>query len=143
MLHWLGFLRADSLEEIVGLDVGYTGAGVLKNRRPSIPEEDDKMDEYMKEYEHRKSERIYFAKAKVDSRKGLLAPIPASSIHNRSLHGNSYHGRKVITQTMIDSPDASRSSSANSTKNNGSVHCMDASSGSAASARDTNKRNSI
>ena len=130
----------------MGLDVGYTGAGVLKNRRPSIPKEDDKMDDYMKEYEHRRSERFLLAQAKADSRKGLLAPIPASSVHIGSLHGHSYHGRKVITQTMIDSLDAShasRSSSASAAKNNDSVHCMDASSGSAASARNMNQRNSI
>jgi hypothetical protein len=101
---------ADSLEEIVGLDVGYTGAEYV--RRGSKSKEDDKMDEYLKEYEHRKREKAYLAKANIESRKGLLAPIPASSVHIGSLHGHSYHGRKVITQDMIDSPDVSRSSHA-------------------------------
>ena len=94
----------------MGLDVGYTGAEY--KRRGSDSKEDDKMDEYLKEYGHRKRERAYLAKANFASRKGLLAPIPASSVHLGSLHGHSYHGRKVITQDMIDSPDVSRSSHA-------------------------------
>ena len=124
--------RADSLEEIVGLDVGYTGAEF--KRRGSNPKEDDYMDEYLKEYEHRKREKAYLAKANFDSRKGLLAPIPASSVHLGSLHGHSYHGRKVITPSMIDSLDASRSSHASVVKNIESVRRLN-SSGSGASVK--------
>ena len=86
----------------MGLDVGYTGAGMLFNKRDSNAdlhdEIDAKMPEFLNEYEHRQSEKAALAKLK-------LSPIPASSIHNGMLHGHSYHGRKVIT--AIDSLDCS------------------------------------
>jgi hypothetical protein len=105
----------------VGLDIGYTGAEALCDCRGSSSKEDDKMDGYLKEYEHRKREKAYLAKANIDSCKGLLAPIPASSVHLGSLHGHSYHGRRVITSDMIEALDASCSSHEGS-KKNGSVH---------------------
>mmetsp|Transcript_1566 Transcript_1566/g.3355 ORF Transcript_1566/g.3355 Transcript_1566/m.3355 type:complete len:580 (+) Transcript_1566:135-1874(+) len=94
LLHYFGYLRADSLEEVVGLDIGYTGAerGGC-NKHGNYNEE---MDEYLKEYEHRKRERIELKK---------IRSIPASSIHQERLHGNSYHGRRIITQEMIESLD--------------------------------------
>ena len=100
----------------MGLDVGYTGAEY--KRRGSDSKEDDKIDEYLKEYDHRKREKAYIAKANFASRKGLLAPIPASSVHLGSLHGHSYHGRKVITASMIDSLDADASRSSHASDKN-------------------------
>lgn len=90
LLHYSGFLRADSLEEVVGLDIGYTGGGSTHHRENF----DGEMDEYLQEYEHRKREKA-----------SLKRGLPASSIHNDSLHGSSYHGRKIITPNMIESLD--------------------------------------
>mmetsp|Transcript_26125 Transcript_26125/g.48088 ORF Transcript_26125/g.48088 Transcript_26125/m.48088 type:complete len:424 (+) Transcript_26125:74-1345(+) len=101
MLHYFGFLRADSLEEVVGLDIGYTG-GFRKHRDSlNFELEGKKMDGYLEEYEHRKREKAYFKKN--NDRMG--GSLPASSIHQESLHGNSYHGRRIITSNMIESLD--------------------------------------
>ena len=84
------------------------------------------MPDYLEEYQHRRVEK---AQVKVETRKGMLASIPASSVHNQQLHGHSYHGRKVITPTMMNrsgSLDAS-SSSQPGANNKNSVHSMDAS----------------
>eukprot|EP00580_Thalassiosira_gravida_P013441 CAMPEP_0201682522 /NCGR_PEP_ID=MMETSP0494-20130426/51660_1 /ASSEMBLY_ACC=CAM_ASM_000839 /TAXON_ID=420259 /ORGANISM="Thalassiosira gravida, Strain GMp14c1" /LENGTH=604 /DNA_ID=CAMNT_0048166281 /DNA_START=111 /DNA_END=1925 /DNA_ORIENTATION=- len=99
LLHYCGFLRSDSLEEVVGLDIGYTGGGI-RNHRDNF--ESENLDEFLKEYEHRQRERAYFKK---NSDRG----IPASSIHQDSLHGSSYHGRRIITQNMIESLDTTSS----------------------------------
>ncbi|KAL3823898.1 hypothetical protein ACHAXA_005480 [Cyclostephanos tholiformis] len=99
LLHWWGFLRADPLEEIVGLDIGYTGA-IYKNRENKVDVHDEleaKMPEYLEEYKNRREEKALLVKAKTETRQGVLAPIPASSVHNPSIHGSSYHGRKVVT----------------------------------------------
>mmetsp|Transcript_34870 Transcript_34870/g.79609 ORF Transcript_34870/g.79609 Transcript_34870/m.79609 type:complete len:591 (-) Transcript_34870:247-2019(-) len=102
-LHYFGFLRADSLEEVVGLDIGYMGGrSALRAHRNSIEVGEggkDKMDEYLAEYEERKRERMYFRKI------GKNNTLPASSVHSRSLHGTSYHGRKI---TDIDSVNVER-----------------------------------
>jgi len=76
---------ADSLEEVVGLDVGYTGGSLHKRLHGG--EDEKKYSAYLEEYVNRKQER-----------KGR-GPL-ASSVHSVSLHGNSYHGRKVITKEM-------------------------------------------
>lgn len=60
------------------------------------------MPNYLEEYQHRRVEKAQF---KVETRKGMLASIPASSVHNSSIHGSSYHGRKVVT--AIESLDCS------------------------------------
>lgn len=110
-LHYYGYLRADALEEVIGLDVAYRG-GMLTNEREEQDEESKKkMEEYIKEYEHRKAEKAHFLQMH-DNRSGSLfsrSPIQASSLHNESLHGSSFHGRKVIT---VNSLDASRNSRA-------------------------------
>ena len=111
---------ADSLEEVVGLDIGYTG-GFRKHRNSmgGGDELEDKMEEYLQEYEHRKREKAYFKKVNANNRRldgsggsggggglnGLRGAIPASSIHDTSLHGTSYHGKKIITTNMIESLD--------------------------------------
>ena len=102
---------SDSLEEVVGLDIGYTGGFHQQARRYSLNNElEGKMDDYMAEYEHRKRERAYVRKNAHPVKKILdKSPLPASSLHNESLHGNSYHGRKVITSNMIESLDVSSS----------------------------------
>mmetsp|Transcript_47037 Transcript_47037/g.98630 ORF Transcript_47037/g.98630 Transcript_47037/m.98630 type:complete len:580 (+) Transcript_47037:445-2184(+) len=105
-LHYVGFLRADSLEEVVGLDIGYTG-GVRKHRSSYEDQVEGKMDEYIQEYEHRRRERAHLKKNTVHGRGN---DVLASSVHNTQLHGNSYHGRKIITQNMIDSLDVSSNS---------------------------------
>jgi hypothetical protein len=113
------YSSADSLEEIVGLDIGYTGGKAALHTSSG---ELETIDEYLQEYEQRKRERAYvFA-----NRKSLLTPIPASSVHNPSMHGHSYHGRKVITPTMINSLDASSSSQIGANNKN-STHSMDGS----------------
>lgn len=78
---------ADSLEEVVGLDVGYTGGSLHKRLHGHGGEDEKKYSAYLEEYINRKQER-----------KGR-GPL-ASSVHSVSLHGNSYHGRKVITKEM-------------------------------------------
>ena len=103
-IHLFLLLRSDPLEEVVGLDIGYTGSSYKS--RQNIEHAEVKMDDYLHEYEHRRRE-------KADLFKMNLSPIPASSVHQSNLHGRSYHGRKVITQNMIDSlnvSDASQSS---------------------------------
>jgi len=98
MLHYFGYLRADSLEEVVGLDIGYTG-GFQKHRPSWNAEQEAKMEDYLKEWEHRKMEKALLKK--VNDRAHL-----GSSVHQESLHGNSYHGRRIITSNMIESLDA-------------------------------------
>lgn len=102
--HALFISSADPLEEIVGLDIGYTGA-VYKKRESNDDVHDEleaKMPDYVEEYKHRRLEKAH---TKVETRKGMLTPIPASSVHNSSFHGSSYHGRKVVT--AIESLDCS------------------------------------
>jgi Amt family ammonium transporter len=98
MLHYFGYLRADSLEEVVGLDIGYTGGAKPKSK--DALQLDEQMDDFLREYEHRKREKAYLKKNKMKA-----SPIPASSVHQESLHGNSYHGRRIITPNMIESLD--------------------------------------
>jgi len=106
LLHYFGFLRADSLEEVVGLDVGYTG-GALHRRLHGKESEEENYSAYLDEYVHRRKERAYM---KNSSAHGGL---PASSVHSISLHGSSYHGRKVITPAM---KEAALSNSSGSVK---------------------------
>lgn len=95
-LHYFGFLRADSLEEVVGLDVGYTG-GALHKRLHGNEGEDDQTSAYLDEYVHRRKEKAFLKNNSGHISNGL----PASSVHSISLHGSSYHGRKVITPAMM------------------------------------------
>jgi len=97
---------ADSLEEVVGLDVGYTG-GALHKRLHGKESEEENYSAYLDEYVHRRKERAYM---KNSSAHGGL---PASSVHSISLHGSSYHGRKVITPAM---KEAALSNSSGSVK---------------------------
>ena len=83
---------ADSLEEVVGLDVGYTGGALHRRLHGKGIDDDQNFSEYLDEYVHRRRERAFL--------KNSSGHIPASSVHNLSLHGNSYHGRKVITPAM-------------------------------------------
>ena len=107
--HYLIYIHsADSLEEVVGLDIGYTGNNYRKHRNSLEDELGPKMDEYLQEYEHRRAEKTYFKRMTMNERK---KGIPATSIHNDSLHGSSYHGRKIITSKMIESLDATSPSS--------------------------------
>ena len=92
---------ADSLEEVVGLDIGYSG-GVHKSHSKMNEELETKMDEYLKEYEHRQRERVYLKRVNTKNTISSRGAVPASSVHQESLHGNSYHGRKIITSDMIE-----------------------------------------
>ena len=108
-LHYFGYLRADALEEVIGLDVAYRG-GIFEAKDDQDEETKRKMDDYIKEYEHRKAEKAHFLQMN-DNRKGSLfsrSPIQASSLHNESIHGNSYHGRKVIASNSLDASKNSR-----------------------------------
>lgn len=87
---------ADSLEEVVGLDVGYTG-GALHKRLHGNEGEDDQTSAYLDEYVHRRKEKAFLKNNSGHISNGL----PASSVHSISLHGSSYHGRKVITPAMM------------------------------------------
>lgn len=94
---------ADSLEEVVGLDVGYTGGSLHKRLHGG--EDEKNHSAYLEEYVNRKRER-----------KGFGGPL-ASSVHSVSLHGSSYHGRKVITKEMQqDALGKSNGSAAGSVK---------------------------
>jgi hypothetical protein len=90
---FVAHLSADSLEEVVGLDVGYTG-GALHKRLYGKTEEDKNYSAYLDEYADRRKERAYLKNTSGHS------GLPASSVHSISLHGSSYHGRKVITPAM-------------------------------------------
>ena len=95
---------ADSLEEVVGLDIGYMGGHPRRNDDLDA-QMHSKMDEYLKEYEHRKREKAYIKKVEGARRISKSTPLSASSVHQESLHGNSYHGRRIITSQMIESLD--------------------------------------
>ena len=102
--HFIFATSADSLEEVVGLDVGYTGGSLHKRLHGHGGEDEKKYSAYLEEYVNRKQER-----------KGR-GPL-ASSVHSVSLHGNSYHGRKVITKEMQqDALGKSNGSAAGSVK---------------------------
>jgi len=76
------------------LDIGYHGG--FAHKRDSLNDiAENKMQEYLEEYEHRKRERTYFKRMKAGG-------VPASSIHQDSIHGNSYHGRKIIAIESLD-----------------------------------------
>ena len=102
--------RADSLEEVVGLDVGYTGGELHKRLHAQDSDEDKNYSAYLDEYVHRRRERAF----KRNDRGG----IPASSIHSPSLHGSSYHGRKLITPAMREDALGNSSSRASVKSNN-------------------------
>jgi hypothetical protein len=117
---------ADSLEEVVGLDIGYTG-GYHKRRISLNSEMDGQIDDYLQEYEHRKREKTYLRKHP----HGRINAIPASSIHDPDLHGNSYHGRRIITSQMIESLDVSGGSQkSNKRSSQGRPSYLDGSGGS-------------
>ncbi len=110
-LHYFGYLRADALEEVIGLDVAYKG-GILEEKCDPAEEAKKKMDDYIKEYEHRKEAKARFLQMN-DNRTGSLfirSPIQASSLHNESLHGSSFHGRKVLASNSLDASKDSRGS---------------------------------
>ena len=113
-LHYFGYLRADALEEVIGLDVAYKG-GILEGKDDQDEDTKDKMDEYIKEYEHRKAEKAHFIQMHENRVGGLLrrspSSIQASSLHNESIHGRSYHGRKIIASNSLDVSKNSRASS--------------------------------
>ena len=94
--------RSDSLEEMVGLDIGYTGN--TRHRDVLDKELQNQIDAFMGEYEHRTRERAYFKK----QGRGPFGSIPASSLHNDQLHGNSYHGRKIVVDPLEVSRNAAR-----------------------------------
>ena len=110
-LHYFGYLRADALEEVIGLDVAYRG-GIFVEADDQDEETKKKMDDYIKEYEHRKAEKAHFIQMH-DNRAGSLfsrSPIQASSLHNESIHGSSFHGRKIIAANSLDASKNSRAS---------------------------------
>ena len=71
---------SDPLEEVVGLDIGYVG---VNHRSPNIgdgaDESEDRMQEYLREYEHRQRERAFFKKMN-QARRNSPGGIPASSV---------------------------------------------------------------
>jgi len=118
LLHYFGYLRADALEEVIGLDVAYRG-GMLDSNDDQDEETKKKMDDYIKEYEHRKAEKAHFLQMN-DNRSGSLfsrTPIPASSLHNENLHGHSFHGRRVIAAGSLDASKTSRDSHRSRSRN--------------------------
>ncbi len=116
-LHYFGFLRADALEEVIGLDVAYKG-GIIEGRDQQDEDLTDKMDDYIKEYEHRKAEKAHFIQMHENRIGGRLRLSPngisASSLHNESINGRSYHGRRVIASSLMDASKNSLDASKNS-----------------------------
>ncbi|KAL7532378.1 hypothetical protein ACHAXR_004590 [Thalassiosira sp. AJA248-18] len=120
LLHYFGYLRADSLEEVVGLDIGYSG-GYHKHRETLNKDLEGKMDEYLQEYAHRKKEKALMYIHKRNSKLLGSAPIPASSVHQENLHGNSYHGRRIITSGMIEALDTTSDNIRTRSKSDGAL----------------------
>jgi len=60
LLHYLGWLRADSLDEIVGLDISYHGANVLTNYNQgniNIADDNGSHDQYVAEHHQRRQQQ--------------------------------------------------------------------------------------
>jgi len=103
LMHYCGFLRADSLEEIVGLDIVYHGGEFRKHRRGNFGSDERDIDEYLRKYERRKEKASCKSNDEMADSHGIS--VPANSIYQESLHGNSCHGRRTIAPNMIESLD--------------------------------------
>ena len=102
---------SDALEEVIGLDVAYKG-GITDEQGVHDDETNKKMEEYIKEYEHRKAEKALFFEMN-DNRLGSLfsrSPLQASSLHQESIHGSSFHGRKITSSSSLDASKISSGS---------------------------------
>lgn len=77
---------SDSLEEIIGLDVGYTG-GVLQKRAQAQDLNDETEDKYIAEYVKQRQEKV------------MLKQMNDTSTHGRSLLGVSLHSVNNILDT--------------------------------------------
>lgn len=86
IINYLGWLRSDSLEEIIGLDVGYTG-GVLQKRAQAQDLNDETEDKYIAEYVKQRQEKV------------MLKQMNDTSTHGRSLLGVSLHSVNNILDT--------------------------------------------
>lgn len=70
---------SDSLEEVIGLDVGYTGGILQKRAQAQSDETQNKMDEYIAQYVKQREERT------------ILKQANDNSTHSRSILGVSLH----------------------------------------------------
>ena len=77
---------SDSLEEIIGLDAGYTG-GVLQKRAQAQDLNDETEDKYIAEYVKQRQEKV------------MLKQMNDTSTHGRSLLGVSLHSVNNILDT--------------------------------------------
>jgi len=95
----------------------------VNHRSPNIgdgaDESEDRMQEYLREYEHRQRERAFFKKMN-QARRNSPGGIPASSVHQQSLHGHSYHGRKIISSSNLESLDTTSDNMKKSTNSGAS-----------------------
>mmetsp|Transcript_2425 Transcript_2425/g.5250 ORF Transcript_2425/g.5250 Transcript_2425/m.5250 type:complete len:601 (-) Transcript_2425:384-2186(-) len=98
-LHYLGYLRADTLEEVVGLDVEYTG-GLMDMHIQSQNEAEAKMEDYVSEYLKRRDERMYIKKQYNTGAgnifSGSLNRQQARRSGGDDLHAHSVHGMSVL-----------------------------------------------
>ena len=102
------FLSSDSLEEVIGLDVGYTG-GVSRGKAHD-DEVEGKMDNYIAEWVKQREEKINFKRNTDNSSHGQS--ILGASLHsvNYVLEGSMRKGKQTSLSRAIDSMEQSRSS---------------------------------
>jgi len=124
---------ADSLEEIVGLDIVYHGGEFRKHRRGSFGSDEGEMDEYLRKYERRK-EKAY-CKKNDEMADSHGRSVPANSIHQESLHGNGCHGRRTIAPNMIESLDTTINAAIRDNNSSDIANIVDSGSGSGSEER--------
>jgi Amt family ammonium transporter len=105
-LHYVGWLRADSLEEVVGLDAAYS-QGVLQTRARAQSEEEN-MEHYISEYVKQREEKAFIKKINSNSTHGRT--ILGASMHSMNIINSSMHSRKDSLPRAIESLNNSRHS---------------------------------
>lgn len=92
-------LSADTLEEVVGLDVEYTG-GLMDRHIQSQNEAEAKMEDYVNEYLKRRDERMYIKKQYNTGAGNIFSGSINRQQARRSgsddLHSHSVHGMSVL-----------------------------------------------
>ncbi len=90
---------ADTLEEVVGLDVEYTG-GLMDRHIQSQNEAEAKMEDYVSEYLKRRDERMYIKKQYSTGAGNIFSGGIYRQQSRRSgsdeLHAHSVHGMSVL-----------------------------------------------
>jgi ammonium transporter, Amt family len=90
LLHYMGWLRADSLDEIVGLDISYHGARMMLD---NITEESSSHDQHFAEhYERRQQQREENRKRGNLRRRMLLLDLSSSKSRRQQAGGENASG---------------------------------------------------